>query len=392
MPRAHGRDRVETLDGERLRIVSPIPKGWRAGKPATRTRAEFPGTAVAWDDTLWEVVSSEERTGANSRYVLAPWKDNHAIRLTVDYSAESEAAIAAAHRKSEARNRMSAAIFAVGLFAGQLPAHVQKQIESEYGFVATRMTLLSLVPELALAVFAVMGLPIEELPGPKWPMWVLLLGFFALADILARSWYCLLRNQPLGSFPGVLVWSIVTVLSPASRRFDREGSRKAERGLATKSVLSPSDFEREHDLYIVREPYLALLPADDQLRLTRTFGFDPIVWGRRTALTIAIVAGTGVVSMVSKLKDGVGTGGTWLSLFTAASLLAEQLYRLRELSRGKPAGSVLGALARPWCSVHLSMEPPGLEQGTTTPVKTVLPEVWEGGEPDGTSPDDQTGR
>ncbi|MCM2317028.1 MAG: hypothetical protein NDJ92_17915, partial [Thermoanaerobaculia bacterium] len=333
MPRAYGRDRVESLDRGRVRIVSPAPKGWRAGKQATRTTAEFPGTAVAWDGALWEVVSSEERSGANSRYVLVPWRDNHAIRLAVDYSAASEIALEATRRKGEARNRMSAGIFAMGLFAGQLPAHVQRQIESEYGFVAPRMTLLSLVPEIVFAGIAVMGLPIEDLPGPKWPAWVLVLGFLALVDVLARSWYCLMRNLPLGSVPGLLAWYVAMMVFPGARRFDREATRVDERGRSTTSARAPSDFEREHDAYAVREPFLALLPASDQMRLATTFGFDPIAWGRRSALTIAAVAGSGVLSSLIKIGEGTAGVGTLLSLVIAALLFAEQLLRFREFSR-----------------------------------------------------------
>ncbi|MGK2859144.1 MAG: hypothetical protein ACSLFQ_18240 [Thermoanaerobaculia bacterium] len=392
MPSAYGRDRLESLAGGRVRIVSPEPKGWRAARPATRTTAEFPGTAVAWDGVLWEVVSSEERSGANSRYVLAPWQDGHAIRLTVDYCAESEAALAESRRQSAARNRMSAGIFVMGLFAGQLPAHVQKQIESEYGFIASRMTLLSLLPELLLAGTAAAGLPIDDLPGPKWPAWVLALGIFALADVVVRSWYCLTRHQPLGSIPGILLWYVAIAFLPGVRRFDREASRKDASGRASKSSRLPTDFERERDVYALREPFVALLPARDQEQIAATFGFDPIAWGKRTALTIAIVAGTGVGSSVMTIADGASDGGTWASLVVASFLLAEQLVRFLALSRGNAASSVLGALARPYCLVLLTMHPRGLEEGSTRPAAKPLPSVWNGGDPDSDPSDDQTGR
>lgn len=392
MPRAYGRDRVELLDRGRVRIVSPAPKGWRAARPPTRTTAEFPGTAVAWDDAIWEVVSSDERTGANCRYVLAPWKENHAIRLTVDYNARSEAALAEATRKSAARNRMSAGIYAMGLIAGHLPAHIQKQIESEYGFVATRLTLLSFVPEILFAGSAAMGLPIEELPGPKWPAWVLVLGLFAVVDVVVRSWYCLTHGRPLGSVPGLLSWYLVMLLSPGARRFDREGTRRDDSGRGATSSRAPSDSEREHDVYALREPFLALLPAGDQKHLEATFGFDPIAWGRRSVLTIAVVAGSGVLSSLIKIGEGTAGGGTLLSLILAGLLFAEQLLRLRELMRGNPAGSVLGAIARPYCAVLLTMQPRALAKGTTRPAAKALPEVWEGVEPGGSGEDDQTGR
>jgi hypothetical protein len=392
MPRAYGRDRVESLDGGRLRITSPAPKGWRAQRPATRTTAEFPGTAVAWDDAIYEVVSSEERSGANSRYLLAPWKEHHAIRLTVDYNATSEAALATEQRRSASRNRMSAGIFAVGLFAGLLPAHIQKQIESEFGFIATRMTLLSLLPELALAGIAAFGLPIEALPGPKWPGWFIALGAFALVEVLARSWYSLLHNRPIGSIAGLLFWHLAIALSPRARRFDRDGTRKQESGLSSTSPLAPGDFERERDMYAVREPFLALLPPGDQAQLASTFGFDPIDGGRRSALLIAIVAGVGVASSLLRIVDGAGRVSTWASLAVGGLLLVEQLLRFREFYRGNAAGSVLGAIARPFCVVLLTMKPRALKEGSTSQAVRPLPAVWEGDAPEEHAPDDQIGR
>ena len=91
MPVAYGRDRaVERGDGS-WSIVTPSAKGWRARTPATRLSAEHPGTAVAWDGALFEVIAVENGPEA-ARYTLAPWEDRHTIRGIEPYDAASEPA------------------------------------------------------------------------------------------------------------------------------------------------------------------------------------------------------------------------------------------------------------------------------------------------------------
>jgi len=390
MPRAHGSDRVETLDGGRVRIVSPRPKGWRPARPATRTSAEFPGTAVAWDGALWEVLSSEEREGGSSRYVLAPWKDHHAIRLTVDYDAASEAALESARRRDAKRRSMSVTIVAAGLVTGHFPAHIQQGIESEYGFSATRLTLLSVGTEVAFAAIAFAGLPIDGLSGPKWPWSIVVLGAVALFESILRGWYSLLRNLPTGSIEGLLVWAILCAMSGRARRFDRAARHTADRQRSTTSVRPPDDFVRERDAYAMREPFLALLPRDAQEQLAETFGFDPRASGNRSAATIGAIAAAGIVSALLKIVDRVATVDTWISLSLAALLFGEQLNRFLELRRGNAAGSILGVFVRPFCTELLTERPRALEKGTTDRLERRLPEVWDG---DASGPDDdQTGR
>lgn len=378
------------LEGGRYRIVSPIPKRWRPSRPATKTSAEFPGTAVAWDGALWEVLSCEESESASSRYVLAPWREHHAIRLTVDYDDASEVALEAARRKDAKRRSMSTALVAAGLITGHFPAHVQKEIESEYGFIATRLTLISLFTQVVFAAIAFSGLPIDGLPGPKWPLSIIALGALALNESLLRGWYSLLRNQPIGSIEGLLVWALLCVVSPRARQFDQAARREADRQRSTTSVLPPDEYIRERDAYAIREPFLALLPREAQEQLAATFGFDAREWGIKSAATIAALSAAGVVSAVLKIVDKVSTFDTWLSLVLAASLLIEQLKRFLEIRRGIAAGSILGTFVRPFCTGLLTIKPRPIQKGTTNREERQLPEVWDGDS--SRSDGDQTGR
>ncbi|MBI2214114.1 MAG: hypothetical protein HYU52_10745 [Acidobacteria bacterium] len=390
MPQAYGRDRVKALDGGRFRIESPSPKGWRAGRRATLTTAEFPGTAIVWDGTLWEVLSCEEHVGASSRYVLAPWRDHHAIRVSADYDPASEQALESSIRRAETRARMSSGIFVAGLFAGLLPAHVQLEVESEYGFVATRLTLLSLFTQFAVAAVGFAGIPIEGLAGPRWPVSLFLLGWLALIEMLIRSWYTLTRSQPLGSIEGLLFWWLACAVTPRARAFDRIAIRERQRQTATASVRPPGDFERERDAFALREPFLALLPPMAQERLAATFGFDPYAWGMRSAAAIAVVSAVGAASALLKIADNVSTSDTWISLALATLLFGEQAKRFLAIRKGRPAGSVFGAFVSPFCKELLAMEPRALEKGTTNKLERALPEVWDYDAP--SSDSDHTGR
>ena len=99
------------------------------------------------------------------------------------------------------------------------------------------------------------------------------------------------------------------------------------------------------------EPLLSLLPAEDQGRLRERRGFAPVTWGKRTAWLLLVYPGfTAPAQLASLLTRGGGLVGVLLLVATLL-LAVEQVWRLRKLSRGEPAPSVLGhagaALRRP---------------------------------------------
>src|SRR5947207_171832 len=82
------------VDGERIVLSSRLPKGWTARVERTLTSAEFPGTAVLWDEQSFEVIGAEALP-QGVRYTLEPWREHHAMRFTARYDAAAEAALAA---------------------------------------------------------------------------------------------------------------------------------------------------------------------------------------------------------------------------------------------------------------------------------------------------------
>ena len=98
---------------------------------------------------------------------------------------------------------------------------------------------------------------------------------------------------------------------------------------------------------------LSLLAASSQRDLQGRYGFDAIRWGRITASVLLAVGALNALASLAILAAGRGGGFGWLGLAVGGLLAGEQLYRLRLLSRGAPAGSVLGAFIRPMASALL---------------------------------------
>ena len=54
----HGSDRARRV-GEKVILQSAISKGWTPRTPKTLTHAEFPGTAVLWEEQYFEVIEAD---------------------------------------------------------------------------------------------------------------------------------------------------------------------------------------------------------------------------------------------------------------------------------------------------------------------------------------------
>jgi hypothetical protein len=104
-PHPLGRDRVEPTDDGTVVLLSRRPKPWTARDetPGALVRA---GTAVHWDEELFEVLRIEPREGGGFRHVLAPWDERMLVRSAVEYGAPEEAV--AAPVPSELRVRSGA--------------------------------------------------------------------------------------------------------------------------------------------------------------------------------------------------------------------------------------------------------------------------------------------
>ena len=220
MPDPFGRDTVEAR-GAYFVLTSPYPKGWSARREKTIGRAEHPGTAIEWDQSLYEVLAEEVLPKGRMRYVLGAWDDRHVIRLLQHYSSESEVERERLISEARRRERWGWGLYPFFALLGHLPASVQMGLESEYGLAAYRITLVSVAPLLLLGSFSLiwtlallfsagfgmsLGFPI--------PAWALLLGCCLLVESLMRMGFALSTSRPVGSPAGVIVWTILDIVAP----------------------------------------------------------------------------------------------------------------------------------------------------------------------------------
>ncbi len=342
VPRPYGSDRVEERPGGRVRLSCPCPKEWTPRRPAERGLALHPGTAVRWEDEIWEVVVADETAAGTCDYELAPWDDQHAIRVLAPYDAASEAARAADRRDVGRRKGARRVVLLLAPVAGLLPGRVQERFETELGLRATTLTLASIVAPIAVGFFALVltmasgfapGLRME---GPAASPLLPLLAYL-FPESLVRFLVSMAQGRPIGSLLGVPLY----LLGRAAGWVPPPDGTPASSG-PTPGSHAPGD------RYLMIEPLLSFLPVDDQLSLRDGYGFSPVTWGKRTAWFLLFYPGLTAPAHAFQLLSGSGGLRSLFFLGLAVGLSVEQVRRLRRLSLGQAAPSVLGPLVAPF--------------------------------------------
>ncbi len=337
-PRALGADRVEEIDGEEILLRCPVSKGWSGRTGRTTVRASHPGTAVGWEDRIYEVRLAEPQADGGVLYRLAPWEEAQAIRVFERYDAETEGRRDAARRDDAAaiRNRRLSILLAP--LAGLLPGSVQKRMETEFGAPAVAMTCVSAFPLLVVGFLGLFGHLLSVAGGGlHWPAWLappLPIALYLFAESALRLASAIAAGEPMGS--------LLVVVGYAAWKESR-----SEPAPAVVPATPGEIDQRRRDRYAILEPVLALLPARSQRALEARYGFDPRRWGRITAIVILAVNTPNALAALTLLAAGRAGAFDLFGLFVSGVLVIEQISRLVKISRREPAGSVLGALVQP---------------------------------------------
>jgi len=359
MPKACDTDRLEPGPPGRLRLSCDRPKTWVARRPASPGNPVHPGTAVRWEEELWEVVVAEARPGGGVRYELARWDDQHAIRVLLPYDERSEAERAADARDAGRRRVAAWVAFLLAPVVGLLPGRVQERLGLELGIRASRLTLASILAPFAAGTFAVVmslaagfgaGLQVATVDlGPLLPLLSYLLpeSFLRLAIVLAQ-------DRPIGSLLGIPLYLLARVTGLVGPEPVPPGPGE------------PAEAQRLVDRYLMLEPLFSFLSAAEQETLRGNRGFSPVTWGKRTAWFLLVYPGFTAPAQGARLFYLGGNAFDVLLLLATLLLAAEQVRRLRVLGRGQPAPSVLGALVRPLAAPLLGGEPPRSGPGAGT--------------------------
>jgi hypothetical protein len=200
-----------TGEGDAVRVSSGrLDLGWssRAGR--------VPGTAVHFQDRVWEVVA-QERTAAGERITLRPWPEGEAIRHAVRLDDATIAALVAERRAEASRRRQRLALRLLLPLAGLLPAQLQRRWERELGEPARRAVVASVALELgfsALAVLQLVSIIFHDplLPG-RWG-WLAVLALMAGVEGMVRLAYVRATQEPIGSLFTVAAYPFLAPEAP----------------------------------------------------------------------------------------------------------------------------------------------------------------------------------
>ena len=330
---AFGSDRIRRVDGEQITLLSRLSKGWTARVEKTYTSAEFPGTAVEWEEKYYEVVIAEPLPQGGVRYVLEPWLEHQVMRFVDRYDAETEAARIEENRKSIHREKARVSANLLGMLTGHLPAIVQNELGREIGISPTRLTFASILSSLfvigVLVLYCVKQImAMEPLPLAA----AIPAGYLGIENTI-RFLINWTQGRPIGSTVGFIAYGLfyaVTRRGPSP--FAEEKGWKVKIKESTPEVA-------EQDAYRVRAAFVTLLSPADQARVAERFGYDYRRNSMRVAVVILIFALIGIFSSFR--------GAKWIALAIAALIAVEQIARMIALRRG-PAGSVFGFVVRPF--------------------------------------------
>jgi len=330
---SYGGDRVRVV-GDTILLSCRTPKGWTGRVERSLNQTEFPGTAVLWDDAMYEVIKVEP-IPAGVRYVLRAWKDSHAIRVSQRYDAESEAHRATEHRDTIVREQKRKSVNLFALVTGHLPAIVQERLASETGVLAARLTFLSLFSQWAAIFACVSVIVIRVMRQEQAPNWAIILTAYLVIEAGFRFLINWTQTRPVGSTAGVIVYILYWLLTGARAP---TSPFAAPKGHAIVIPETPHDHKLA-DSMTMREPIATLLPVLDQQRLAERHGYDY----RRSAYGMATIILIGsLLGIATSIR-----GGAIASLVTATILAVEQVVRLIALRNG-PAPSVIGWIVRPF--------------------------------------------
>ncbi len=335
----YGSDRAREVAGGRILLYSRYPKNWQTRTEKTRTTPEHPGTAIFWEESIFEVVSAEAQ-GAGVRYVLEPWREEHAMRVTDRYDEESEAHRVAQHEAALRREKQRIGVKLIGFLAGHLPALVQEELASELGLFAPRMTVMSALMMLVIVAALILSIVHRYMNGDT-ILWHVVLAFYLLQESFLRLVRVWMHHRPMGSLIGILFYSIAYA---AGWKRGMTSPLQEAKGNAI-YVRKEHEDTKLRDAFHLREPLVTLLPPDEQARFAERYDYDYRKQSTPIALIVLVFSLAGVFTSIRTMTMQ-SSFGAFLSLICAGGMSIEQLLRLIAFKRG-PAGSVLGVLARP---------------------------------------------
>lgn len=225
MPLADRVERPDPATGADLCIFSSYEKpGWQARLPGDYIRAPHPGTAVSYQDVLYEVMALDAAPGAHAyRYSLKKWDNSFVVRKIVPYSAEAARAVAADIKQRRRLQRQHTWLVYLFPLTGLLPTPLLRRWQREWGLPMRGASFASVI-FLGIPGLVLLSQQLFAATEPSTRLTVVLM-FIALEQIV-RFFWLLGTSEAVGSLTVTTAWSL---LNPVRGR-DTEGQRKRRTG------------------------------------------------------------------------------------------------------------------------------------------------------------------
>ncbi len=387
VPLEDGSWQVESLD---IRL----PWNQRAGPHV--------GSAVIWQGTAYEVVSSDH-SDSGQRWILRKWPEEEAMRSVFPLDDVWVTSRARAHDEVRRANRLRWWTAPIAPLLALAPSKLQGKWHSEWGFPAIGACQISAVLELAIGgagVIQILVLAFQGdwfLPGPL--KVIALVGPLALVEGFVRMIAAVGHGEPMGSLIG-LPLALLSSSEPPRSRVSVPIVHRQDDGAGVLDLVSDihrSDWVADGVLRY-RDRSYRLMSSEQfgrrwlyrfeettgeeerqRLRLwteietappaeraappslVRTTVITAVVclaprvyqerWGRHLGVRAAwfTLIGSGAELLGGWVNLGQATSeGSWLLLLVNLYFLAEAVGRIALLvSSGRPVGSIVGWLARP---------------------------------------------
>ncbi len=210
---------VEAGPDGRLTVRSPA-----VDLPLEAGRGPLPGTAVLWQDRMYEVVARED-----SAVVLAPWSEGVAARRVFRLDAAGLEALAASRAEQRRRDETGRRLTALLPVTGLAPGWLQERWAREYDFPALTAVNVTACATVIAGMFGVMQALVIAFRGdwflpPALRWWVFAGPVLAVEGVL-RIYLAVFQDRPAGSLLAVPAWPFLARLRERPRQ---EAARPVE--------------------------------------------------------------------------------------------------------------------------------------------------------------------
>ncbi len=205
-------DRVVVPDpasGFDLYIFSMYEKpGWQTRVPGDQTHAPHPGTAVSYQDEVYEVREVGPGTGTpyTYRYGLRKWEDRFVVRRIFPYTLEAERRVARELMERRRQHRQNTWLLYLFPITGALPSPLLQKWQREWGLP---MRVASFLSAAVIGVSCLVGFSYLFSDNKQsHPVAIYVLGFIGIEQVVRFVWLAC-TSEAQGSTLVTLVWALL---------------------------------------------------------------------------------------------------------------------------------------------------------------------------------------